>query len=162
MMKWFKLKALLVLLAMLLLQCHLKAETVLVVELTTGQTESFALSDKPKLTVSEAMLKIKSTTVEMDFDRSRIVKFYFVDDATAVKEIEDKATVSYRQSATNQLTVQGLTDRDGIVVSDMAGHVYTDCIERNAESAIVDLNRCPNGIYIIKIGNKQTIKMIKR
>lgn len=112
--------------------------------------------------MSGTMLNIKSSTLEMSFERSNVAKFYFVNGPTAIKEIGEKASVTYRQSAPNQLTVFGLTVQDGIVVCNLAGHVFNDCVERNGEEAIIDLNRCPQGIYIIKIGKKQTIKMIKK
>ena len=160
MMKRVKLRALLALIAIFLPQSHLRAGSVLVMELTTGQTEKFVLQDKPELTMTGTKVTIKSLTLQTSYERSNVSKFYFVD-ATAIKEIREN-TVTYRQTAQNQLTVSGLTAQDVIIVSSLAGHVISDCVERTDDEAIIELNGCPKGIYIIKIGHKQTIKIAKK
>ena len=141
----------------------LAANSTLVVELKDGKQAYFILSEKPVLTTSGSQMRIESESVEISYERSDVLRMYFADESVGVDDIEtDEDNVVFTQTGTNRLAISNLSEKDRIIVSNLAGRLYNDCVSRNGTDAIVDLDGCPKGVYIIKIGNKQTIKMTKK
>ena len=144
---------------MLLSMSMLAAGTSLVVELTNGQTANYLLQDQPTLTIDGTLLKISTATVQTNYERADVRKFYFTEETTNVKDVAKNALV-FKQTDANQLEISGLSQGERITVCDMAGRTLGNVSHIN-EKAVVDLNGQPKGAYIIKIGNSQTIKIIK-
>ena len=154
---------LLMLVSTLLPAGTLAAGSSLVVELKNGKQTYFILSEKPVLTSFGSQMRIESKSVEISYERSDVLRMYFADESVGVDDIEtDKNNVVFTQIGSNRLRISNLSEKDRIIVSNMAGRLYNDCVSRNDSDAIVDLDGCPKGVYIINIGNKQTIKMTKK
>lgn len=149
------------LLAAMLPLAGIHAGSVLVVELNGGSTERFALQDKPELTMSDTKLVVKSTAVEKSYERSAVRSFYFEDSGTGIEELKDN-TISYRQTGVNLFQISGLSIDERVAVSSLSGQLFNQAVSQNESEALVDLSECPKGVYIIKIGKKQTIKITKR
>lgn len=146
--------------ALLLPLSALAAETTLVVELTTGQTASYVLQDKPVLTIEDTLLKIKTETVQTDYERSLVKRFYFTGDFTGLKETTKVALV-YKQTDADHLEISGLSQSDRITVCDMAGR-QCGSISHSGNTAIVSLSGQQRGVYLIRVGKSQTIKFVKK
>lgn len=146
--------------ALLLPLSVLAAETTLIVELTTGQTASYVLQDKPVLTMEGTLLKITTETVQTDYERSLVKRFYFTGDFTDVKEAL-KETLVYKQTDADHLEISGLSQSDRITVCDMAGR-QCGSISHSGNTAIVSLSGRQRGVYLIRVGKSQTIKFVKK
>ena len=141
----------------------LAAGSTLVVELKEGKQAYFILSEKPVLTIFGSQMRIESESVEISYERSDVLRMYFADGSVGVDDIEtNESNVVFTQTETYRLAISNLSEKDRIIVSNLAGRLYNDCVSRNDTDAIVDLEGCPKGVYIIKVGNKQTIKMTKK
>ena len=149
------------LLAFLMLPMTMLAiDTSLVVELTNGQTANYLLQDKPTLTVAGTQLKIATATVQASYERSEVKKFYFTTESTSVNEIVKNAFV-YKQTDANHLEISGLSEDERITVCDMAGRTMGTVSQTNG-AALISLSGHQRGVYLIKVGNSQTIKFIKK
>ena len=120
--------------ALLLPLSALAAETTLVVELTTGQTANYVLQDKPVLTIEG--------------------------DHTGLKETLKDALV-YRQTDADHLEISGLSQGDRIMVCDMAGR-QCGSISRSGDTATISLSGQQKGVYLVRVGKSQTIKIVKK
>lgn len=149
------------LLAFLMLPMTMLAtDTSLVVELTNGQTANYLLQDKPTLTVAGTQLKIATATVQASYERAEVKKFYFTTESTRVNKIVKNALV-YRQTDANNLEISGLSGDERITVCDMAGRTMGTVSQTNG-AALISLSGHQSGVYLIKVGNSQTIKFIKK
>lgn len=158
-----KVTILLMLVSTLLPAGTLAAGSTLVVELKEGKQAYFILSEKPVLTTFGSQMRIESESVEISYERSDVLRMYFADGSVGVDDIEtNESNVVFTQTETYRLAISNLSEKDRIIVSNLAGMLYNDCVSRNDTDAIVDLEGCPKGVYIIKVGNKQTIKMTKK
>lgn len=158
-----KVTILLMLMYALLPVSTLAAGSTLVVELKNGKQAYFFLSEKPVLTTYGSQVNIESETVKTSYERTDVLRMYFADESVGVDDIEKKENnIVFTQTEPNRLTISNLSEKDEIIVSNLAGRLYSGCVSRNGTDAIVDLGSCPKGVYIIKIGNKQTIKMTKK
>ena len=146
--------------ALLLPLSVLAAETTLIVELTTGQTASYVLQDKPVLTMEGTLLKITTETVQTNYERSLVKRFYFTGDFTDVKEAL-KETLVYKQTDADHLEISGLSQGDRITICDMAGR-QCGSISRTGNTAVVSLSGQQRGVYLIRVGKSQTIKFVKK
>lgn len=161
MMKRLSLKYLLAAVVLVIPLGSILASSTLVVQLKSGATETFSLFDKPELTMVGSRMNVKSASVETSYERSDIKSFYFVNSGTGIEEtVEEK--VSFKQIATNQFQISGLSDKDRIVVSNLTGQTFGHVVSKDGPDAFVDLDGCPQGVYVIKIGKKQTVKIIKK
>lgn len=152
-----------VLAALLLPLCLWATNSTLVVKLKDGKQAYFILGEKPVLTPHGSQVKIESESLKTSYERSDVMRMYFADESVGVDDIEkEENNMVFTQTEPNRLTISNLSEKDEIIVSNLAGRLYSGCVSRNGTDAIVDLGSCPKGVYIIKIGNKQTIKMTKK
>lgn len=153
-------KQLLLLVMMLLPVVAMADETVLIVELNSGETVQYLLLDKPTLTMDGTRINISTVNVQTGFEREEVKRFYFTTEPTDVKEVANKTLVCH-QIDNNQLEIIGLSQDDHVDVFNMAGNPIGN-ITRTKDRVVVNLSAHQKGVYLIQIGNSQTIKFIKK
>lgn len=136
-------------------------ETTLVVELANGKTEIYNLSEKPVLSMYGTKLKVETNMFETSYERTNITKFYFADAATSISDSKS-TTFEFSQTADNEFSLLNVSEDLIVTVYDIPGRQFGNSVTRVGENVVVSLNSCPKGIYIIKIGNKQNIKVIRK
>lgn len=146
--------------ALLLPMSAMAANTTLVVELTNGQTANYLLQEKPVLTMEGTQLIIKTEAVQTGYERDLVKRFYFTGESTGVKELSKNALV-YRQTDADHLEISGMSLDDRIIVYNTAG-VQMGSVSRNSDKAVISLRGLQRGIYLVKIGNSQTIKFVRK
>ena len=146
--------------ALLLPMTAMAAGTTLVVELADGQTANYLLQDKPVLTMEGTRLNIKTETVETDYERSLVKRFFFTGESAGVKEVS-KCAMVYKQTDADHLEISGLSQGDRIAIYNTAG-VQVGSVSRDSDKAVVSLSGLQRGIYLVKIGKKQTIKFVRK
>lgn len=133
----------------------------LVVELVNGKTEIYNLSEKPVLSVNGSKLKVETNMIETSYERAYITKFYFTDAATDISD--SKGTIyKFSQTADDTYIMSNVSEKLTVTVYDISGKQFDNSVTRIGDNIVVTLNNCPKGIYIIKVGNKQNIKVIRK
>lgn len=136
-------------------------KTTLVVELANGKTEIYNLSEKPVLSMYGTKLKVETNMVETSYERTNITKFYFADAATGISDSKS-TTFEFSQTADDEFSLSNVSEDLIVTVYDISGRQFGNSVTRVGENVVVSLNSCPKGIYIIKIGNIQNIKVIRK
>ena len=154
-----KLESLLLVLLLLPISM-LAADTALVVERTNGQTANYLLKDNPTLPMTGTQLKIETATMQASYERADVKNFYFTKAATSVKEVT-KNNITFKQIDASHLEIIGLSQGEHIIICDMSGRQLGN-VSRINNKAVIDLSGYQQGAYIIKVGNGQTIKLIKK
>lgn len=115
----------------------------LIVLLKSGEKIAFVLKDKPQISFNGNQFVIDSTTGSIEYLRSDIEDFHFEESETNVESIEYSG--------------------DGnVTIYDINGHMLAKLNNESLNSAKLYLEGYKPGLYIIKIGNKQTIKYLKK
>lgn len=155
---------LLIMLVVLLIPQFANASSTLIIELTSGKTTSFNLLEKPVVTISGTKMVIKSSSLSADYERNDVVRFYFKDTGTPVgiEPVTEKEVLKITQDSNGRFLITDFDTDDNIIVSDMKGRLYRECVSIDGRTAIIDLSSCHQGIYIIRIGKKQSIKITRK
>ena len=134
---------------------------MLVLQLASGRTQSYILSEKPTITFDGAYLKVESGAESIPFLRSDIKDFHFAE-VTDISSVEHGELRVVRRN-NDELNLYGLEEADKhIRVYRISGTPCPVDISLNATAATVSLETLPKGIYVVKIGNKQSIKITKK
>ena len=130
----------------------------LVVALHDGETLSYVLSEKPVITFNGNKMLIESSKMmSSEIDLSEVKSFHF-EIPNAIADVSENE-VSFVRLGTN-VQIYGLTEAEkSIQISDMGGRATTAGVSIEGTTANVNLASLPKGIYMIKIGNKQSIKV---
>ena len=155
-----KQRKLLFILAMMLPLGILAKGSMLVVELTSGQTANYLLQDKPVMAMEGTMLNITTATLQASYERADIKRFYFVEDPSGIQELS-KDALSFRQKDADHLEISGLPKGDRVTISDLSGR-QRGTVSHSDGTAVVNLSGQPKGVYLVKVGKSQTIKIVKK
>ena len=139
--------------------------SVLVLQLKDGSIQTFYLTDRPEITMKGDSLHVVSSNTAVNYLRSTVDNFHFVDGSTIGDNIEhvEKDELRFVYQNSQEVSLYGLTDADKpIKVYDMNGRQCQVQVSYGESSANILLGTLNNGVYIIKIGNRQTIKITKR
>lgn len=161
MKRFLKIRFLFTAIVLLLSLAVLGAGKTFVIEQKSGVIHKVNLLDEPIITVPDSRLVINSKTFILSTPRKDVAQIYFASDGTSIEETHENV-ITYTQTNDNRILITNLPEKENIVVSDLAGHLYNSSVSRNDKETFIDLNGCPKGVYIIKIGNKQTIKIAKK
>lgn len=124
------------------------ADTALKVLLTDGNSATYMLSDKPKVTFTGEDMNIVSSSASTSYQRSTVASVTFVDAESAIGDIRAKA-VTYRYAG-SRFEAEGCD----ITVYSITGATML----RGTDS--VSLEHLEPGVYVVKAGN-QSIKIRK-
>ena len=132
--------------------------TTLVVELHDGNTANFLLADKPKITFTAQLMSIVSNAFSMDFDRSDVKMYRFVNEdvTTSVKPaVKADAKVS-----DNTFLLSGVDAGTAIVIYNANGMVVKRATSVDGGCSI-SLDGLAAGTYIVTFNNT-TFKFLKK
>ena len=132
--------------------------TTLVVELHDGNTANFLLADKPKITFTAQLMSIVSDAFSMDFDRSDVKMYRFVNEdvTTSVKPaVKADAKVS-----DNTFLLSGVDAGTAIVIYNANGTVVKRATSVDGGCSI-SLDGLATGTYIVTFNNT-TFKFLKK
>ena len=68
----------------------------------------------------------------------------------------------YPNPATSQLYVSAPADIESVVVANLVGQVVVSSAESHGQSAVVDINALPAGVYFVKVNNLWLQRFVKR
>lgn len=139
-----------------------ESQSALIVDMASGETHSFLLSEKPEIIFEDKSLRLRTSKVEVSFMRSDIANCHFAKIQTSINQVSNNELriVSLEE---NRLDIYGLNNPEETVnVYDLNGHICNADVQMYGNKACIFLTALPNGVYIIKIGNRQTIKIIRK
>lgn len=152
----------LIIFVMMLLPMRVFAENIsLIVELANGHKVNYLLRDKPVMTMDGTKLVIETVTIQTNYERADVSRFYFEKDPSEVKELP-KNSLRFKQTDTDIFEISGLPQDEHITIFDTAGFQCGSISFIGSSSAIVNLSGLRKGAYLIKIGKIQTIKFVKK
>ena len=133
------------------------AQSALVVELRDGSNTTFLLAENPRVTFAGEQLSIVSSSATMEFNRSDVKNWHFVDTPSSVENItaESKAKLEG-----NALLISGITDDTAIVLYSVDG-VAVKHSAVTGGTCTISLDDIQAGIYIVKFNNT-TFKFLKK
>lgn len=146
------------------------SDTVLVLQMKTGDTHQFFLSEQPVVTFEGDRLAINSYNEEqgegtsVDYARSDVEKFYFTSINEIYQGIETVQNNEFRfvRLQNDAISIYGLNSDKGVNVYDMQGRLCPADIAVDGNAAQISLTNLPGGTYVIQIGKKQPIKVLKK
>lgn len=156
----------------LLLFVVLAAMAVSVAKSTPGLTilfcnqekVSFTFASKPVIEVTSEGLKVSSSDAEtVSYTFANVLRFYFEDEVTAIRNIETEQSQYPKFSyANNVINVCGLEKGESVLVSSTSGSTITMSRADEAGSVIIDFSNVPTGVYVVSVGNHMSFKLLKK
>lgn len=133
------------------------AQKALVVELRDGSSTTLSLSETPRITFSGERMSIFSSAASMDFLRSDIKNYHFVDTPSSIDE-----TIAPSQAVieSNTLKVSGVAPNTAITLYAVNGVVVKHAVA-TAGHCTITLNDLTAGLYIVTYNNT-TFKFLKK
>lgn len=135
--------------------------SVLLVVLKNGNIHSFLLSEKPEITFAGSDFVISTATTTLRYDRTEIEDFHFADSSVGIEDVKENEMRIIRQN--NNIQILGLqSDYKPIRVYNINGILCDRNIELTGDFVNINLSNLAPNTYIIKLGNKKSIKIIKK
>ncbi|MBR0047302.1 MAG: T9SS type A sorting domain-containing protein [Bacteroidaceae bacterium] len=160
-MKKKKLGMLLLFLQFSVLNLWATSEKALIVELQNGSKTEFLLSGKPELTFANRVLQIAVKGSISSFEIGNVKQFYFDDASTGIESIASNG-LRIVSKDDNLIIIEGIDGDDKISLYSLNGEMMSIQPEISGNRAEVPLVSLPQGIYLIKISNKQTFKIYRK
>lgn len=137
-----------------------KGLTTLVVTTTDAGETTFILSERPEVTFANHTLTINVKNDDHVFEISNIEQIHFdvVDNILSPKA----STISYRYLSDNLIIVEGIDSDDQIQLYSLGGMLIPNLVNHAGDRADVSLASLQKGTYLLKIGNKQVIKIYRK
>lgn len=130
----------------------------LIVKLCNGDTNTYMLSENPKVTVPESSIVIKNSSVSTTYERSEVEKFYFeyVDTETGIDKLNDTSVV-FRMNE-SEICISGL-DCDAVVsVTTLDGRIVFSTQCDTSGSVSIELSSLKEGVYVLAF-NGRSVKV---
>lgn len=132
---------------------------ILVLKFSGGGTAEFKLSTKPEITFSADKLKVTSEAVETEYDRTEVTEFVFTSGTSSVGNASaGKLTLTYTDN--ESVSVTGTKASVAELYSTGGNLLSRQSV--SGGSVTVSLQGYAPGVFILKLGNEQTFKIIKK
>ncbi|MDE7455675.1 MAG: T9SS type A sorting domain-containing protein [Prevotella sp.] len=137
--------------------------TILRVELKDGTSNDYVLADRPRISFEGDKVVFLCKSISTSYTRENIQNFVFLEDSnTGFQELKAGDTrISYSIEA-GKVTIEGITENENLNIYSISGQQCQPSVNYSSNRAEILLTPLPNGYYIINIGNKQSIKIIKK
>lgn len=138
------------------------ADHHLVIEINNSKKHSYSLEDNPVISFDSKRLIIKTDKIELSYQISDIVKYYFIkEDDTSISSINGDANNIHINYTNNDfILIEGIAEEDNVNVYEINGRTCHVNITRSNDSVIVELKNLPKGIYLVKVNN-HSFKLIR-
>ena len=148
--------------------CYLRIEaadvnTILRVELKDGTNNDYLLAARPQISFEGNKVVFLCKSISTSYNRENVRNFVFLDDSgTGIQELKTGDTRFSYSVETRQVTIEGDLSSEDIKVYSVSGLQYHPELNYTSNQVKISLASLPHGFYIINIGNKQSIKIIKK
>lgn len=135
-------------------------ETNFVLEFKDATKVTFALSEKPVLTFGTGMLHIASENTSVEYPLNDILEFSFKSLPTNIENVNSDNLI-FIITDVNNIIIQGASGNENVSVCDITGKSMPVEINRKSQFIEIDTTMLSDGIYIINVNNRHSIKIIK-
>lgn len=132
-----------------------EAANTLVVQLLSGETNTFLLDEQPKLTFDDTDLVITTSKYETRYALTEVGRYSFQYDPTNVNEQEYTSRQTIRQKG-NIVIVKGLKANHTVDVFTPVGIKVATLQPNEQGSVTLSLDGFTEGIYVVKYGERTT------
>lgn len=130
-------------------------------KLTNGEERTFAFREKPTITFDNGSYHVKTTTESVVIGRSEIASYGFTDQTASIITPETQHLL-VRRISNDLLRVEGAPAGCIITLWTVGGQSCLTLNTGNAGAADVDLANLVAGTYVVRIGDCQTLKIVKQ
>ena len=116
-----------------------------------GTTTDIALYLMPKVEFQDDKVRITSTVLDMEYDKSDILRFSYKGSGTGVNT--PKAEADYLQEG-DRLVFHGVTNADRVAVYTASGILVPVRFSQHGDAVALSLNSIPKGTYVLSVNGK--------
>ena len=137
-------------------------DIVLRVILSDGTQNDYIIAERPQISFSDNKVTFTYRNASTEYLKADLQNFVFIDPSTGISQLKMGDTrISFKEES-NRIIVEGADNKDLIKVFSISGIQYNANAIQNEDRIEIALTDLPKGYYIIKIGNKQSIKISKK
>lgn len=137
------------------------------VTLNDGKVVYLSLAEQPTVTHSyneettsfDLVIKGNEVTSTFDVDEVKIVEF--VDEATDVESVKAEQDIHFSYFDGRNVNLTGIGGQQ-IIVSNIDGKNVLEIPGKQNDTVTINMESYPAGIYIIRVGNKRSFKILRR
>lgn len=139
-----------------------KVIDVLVLKMADETTELFVLDDHPTITLADGKFTVTSASVNTDYNLSDVTEYHFekVDTVTLGVEKLEKANFTLTYTDNTHVRVTGTKARVAQLYS-LDGQLLTTRPTANG-AVTVSLTECKPGVYVLRLENDRSFKVIRK
>jgi len=143
--------------------------TTLVVEMNDGTSVNYMLSQKPKISLKQNDVVIDFNMnndygLSATYGQSDVKTFYFKEfDPVSIKDnelLQNDLRVTHLDGQT--VRISGTEKNDHVAIYTLDGRIMQSNITFADNETVINIAALEKGIYIIKVSDKQTFKVLKR
>ena len=134
----------------------------LIISFHDGNSVAVVLADKPRAAIQGDSLLVESQNFCATYLRDDIAGFHFGWETPTGIEAMPENEVQIMYVDNNTVQVRGIDSDASIGVYTLDGRLVAPQLNTMTDGVAVSLHACPSGVYLIRINNKQTYKIIKR
>lgn len=140
----------------------LAEDIILRVILNDGTQNDYIIAERPQISFSDNKVTFTYRNASTEYLKADLQNFVFLDPSTGISQLRIGDTrVSFKEK-NNRIIVEGTDNKDQIQVFSISGIQYDTNVIQTGDGIEIALTDLPKGYYIIKIGNKQSIKISKK
>ena len=130
------------------------------VELKDGTTNDYIIAERPAIKFESGKIIFTCKSITTEYIETDVIRFSFLGEGTGISELKVGDTrVHYSD---DKLVIEGVTEVDQILVFSLDGKRQPATVNKPSKHIEVSLEGLSMGCYVIKIGNKQSIKVLKK
>ena len=135
---------------------------LLVIEFIDGTNVSFSLSKKPLLTFADHKLCVSVEGQMSEFELSDVENFHFVEETSGINTPKSDDDITIIWQGDDRVIISGADLSPKVCLYDIEGKYYPNRITVIGNLSEVSLSYLPKGIYLLKINNQRTLKIIRK
>lgn len=134
---------------------------VLQVILKDGTQHEYIISERPQIKFGDDKVSFIYNNVTTDYAKSDLQNFVFTN-PTGIAQLKTGDTRMTYSGDNDHIIVEGLDGKDQVEVYSISGIKQQVNINDTGHGLDICIGSLPKGYYIIKFGNKQSIKITKK
>ena len=140
----------------------LAEDIILRIILSDGAQNDYIIAERPQISFSDNKVTFTYRNTSTEYLKADLQNFLFIDPSTGISQLKMGDTrISFKEES-NRIIVEGAENKDQIQVYSISGIQYDTNVIQTGDGIEIALTDLPKGYYIIKIGNKQSIKISKK
>lgn len=139
-------------------------ESYVIIHLTNGTKHTYIMRDKVMVEWSSDSLMVSSRSMTTTYSRSLVRKYTFdkIDIPDHIDNVGDEASFSLNSLGDGCYVLQGIKAGTNVYVYSNNGvEVLSRKVSYDGEIVDLSLRDYPHGVYLIRIPNIQTIKVVR-